>query len=119
MFRELLRQQKRNEPAKLKKKGKKPSKPQEVELGEAGIDRGFEDIFKNEGNKFAGRLGGDEVYIDSSNEQSEYNDEELDVLAQLGVDLHSRRKSKKLRYDDFAAIFFFEFGMIFDSAIEF
>ncbi|KAJ8541854.1 hypothetical protein K7X08_016720 [Anisodus acutangulus] len=47
-FRELLRQQKK-EPAKPKKKGKKPSKPQEVELGEASIDRGFEDIFKNKG----------------------------------------------------------------------
>ncbi|WMV54501.1 hypothetical protein MTR67_047886 [Solanum verrucosum] len=37
------------------------------------------------------------MFIDSSDEPSEDSDEELDVLAQPGVDLPSRRKSNKLR----------------------
>ncbi|KAK6783081.1 hypothetical protein RDI58_020877 [Solanum bulbocastanum] len=81
-FRENLRQEKRNEAAKSKKRIKKSSKNQEVELGEAGIDKGFEDIFKNKAAKYIGRLGGNEEFIGSSDELSEDSDEELDVLAQ-------------------------------------
>ncbi|MCD7460898.1 hypothetical protein HAX54_044701 [Datura stramonium] len=53
----------------------------EVELGEAGVDKGFEDIFKNKIEKYTGKLGGDEEFIGSSDEPSEDSDEELDVLA--------------------------------------
>ncbi|MCD7450602.1 hypothetical protein HAX54_007398 [Datura stramonium] len=119
-FRENLRQQKRNiKAAKKKQKTKKSSKIQEVELGEAGVDREFEDIFKNKVDKCAGRLGSDEDFIGSSDEPNEDNEEELDVLSQPDIDLPSRRKSRKLRYDDSSAISFFESGMIFESAIEF
>jgi len=118
-FRENLRQEKRNEAATSKKRIKKSSKNQEVELGEAGIDKGFENIFKNKEAKYIGRLGGNEEFIGSSDEPSEDSDEELDVLAQPGVDLPSRRKSKKLRYDNSCSISFFDLGMIFESAVEF
>ncbi|MCD7467022.1 hypothetical protein HAX54_004193 [Datura stramonium] len=80
-FRENLRQQKRNnEAAKQKQKTKKSFKIQKVELGEASVDRGFEDIFKNKVDKYAGRLGGDEDFIGSLDEPSEDSEEELDVL---------------------------------------
>ncbi|KAG5582747.1 hypothetical protein H5410_053374 [Solanum commersonii] len=81
-FREKLREDKKNEAAKQKKRTKKLSKDQGVELGEVGIDKGFENIFTNKATKFNGKLGGDEVFIDSSDEPSEDSDEELDVLAQ-------------------------------------
>ena len=38
------------------------------------------------------------MFIDSSDEPSEDSDEELDVLAQPGVDLPSRRKNNKLPF---------------------
>ena len=102
-----------------KKRTKNPLKDQSVELGEVGIDKGFENIFNNKSAKYNEKLGGDEVFIDSSDESSEDSDEELDVLAQLGVDLPSRRKSNKLRYDSSSSISFFELGMIFESATQF
>ncbi|KAH0776290.1 hypothetical protein KY290_007701 [Solanum tuberosum] len=95
------------------------SEDQGVELGEVGIDKGFENIFTNKAAKYNGKLGGDEVFIDSSDEPSEDSDEELDVLAQPGVDLPLRRKSNKLRYDSSSFISFFELGMIFESATQF
>ncbi|KAH0730497.1 hypothetical protein KY289_001685 [Solanum tuberosum] len=110
---------KKNEAAKQKKRTKKLSKDQGVELGEVGIDKGFENIFTNKAAKFNGKLGGDEVFIDSSYEPSENSDEELDVLAQPCVDLPSRRKNNKLRYDSSSSVSFFELGMIFDSATQF
>ncbi|XP_049389222.1 uncharacterized protein LOC125853550 [Solanum stenotomum] len=118
-FREKLREDKQNEAAKQKKRTKKLSKDQGVELGEVGIDKGFENIFTNKAAKFNGKLGGDEVFIDSSDEPSKDSDEELDVLAQPGVDLPSRRKSNKLRYDSSSSVSFFELGMIFESATQF
>ncbi|KAG5627393.1 hypothetical protein H5410_012611, partial [Solanum commersonii] len=113
------RKTKKNEAAKQKKRTKKPSKDQGVELGKVGIDKGFENIFTNKIAKYNGKLGGDEVFIDSSDEPSEYSDEELDVLAQPVVDLPSRRKGSKLRYDSSSSISFFELGMIFESATQF
>ncbi|KAH0773237.1 hypothetical protein KY290_010374 [Solanum tuberosum] len=98
---------------------KRPLKDQDVELGEAGIDKGFENIFTIKATKYNEKLGGDEVFIDSSDEPSEDSDEELDVLAQPGVDLPSRRKNNKLRYDSSSSISFFELDMIFESATQF
>ncbi|KAH0641941.1 hypothetical protein KY290_033552 [Solanum tuberosum] len=77
-FRENLRQEKRNEAAKPKERIKKSSKNQEVELGEAGIEKGFEDIIMNKAAKYIGRLVGNEEFIGSSDEPSEDSDEELD-----------------------------------------
>lgn len=91
---------------------------QEVELKEDSIDKGFEDIFKNKTVRYGGRLGDNEESIGLSDESSENSDDELNVLAQPGVDLSSRRKSKKLRYDDSFAIFF-ELSMIFDNTKDF
>ncbi|KAH0712116.1 hypothetical protein KY289_008075 [Solanum tuberosum] len=96
-FREKLREEKKMKLQSKKKRTKKPLKDQGVELGEVGIDKGFENIFTNKAAKYNGKLRGDEVFIDSSDEPSEDSDEELDVLAQPGVDLPSRRKSNKLR----------------------
>lgn len=44
-------------------------------------------------------MGDDEEFTGSSDEPSEYSDEELDVLAQACVDSPSRRKNNKLRYE--------------------
>ena len=81
-----------------KKRTKKPLKDQSVEIGEVDIDKGFENIINNKASKYNGKLRGDEVFIDSSDEPSEDSDEELDVLAQPGVDLPSRRKNNKLPF---------------------
>ncbi|WMV12127.1 hypothetical protein MTR67_005512 [Solanum verrucosum] len=118
-FREKLREDKKMKLQSKKKKTKKPSKDQGVELGEVDIDKGFENIFTNKTAKYNGKLGGDEVFIDSSDEPSEDSDEKLDVLAQPGVNLPSRRKSNKLRYDSSSSNSFFELGMIFESATQF
>ncbi|KAG5576123.1 hypothetical protein H5410_056257 [Solanum commersonii] len=117
-FRQKLREEKKKKLQRKKKRTKKPLKDQGVELGEVGIDKRFENIFTNKAAKYNGKLGGDEVFIDSSDELSEDSDEELDVLAQPGVDLPSRRKSNKLRYDSSSSIYFFELGMIFESATQ-
>ena len=55
----------RNERRKKVKK-KKPTQTEEIKLGTAGVDRGFEDIGRNKAGRYTGRLGGDEQYIDSS-----------------------------------------------------
>uniref|UniRef100_M1D8J5 Gag-pol polyprotein n=1 Tax=Solanum tuberosum TaxID=4113 RepID=M1D8J5_SOLTU len=60
-FRENLRQEKRNEAAKPKERIKKSSKNQEVELGEAGIEKGFEDIIMNKAAKYIGSVGSPKV----------------------------------------------------------
>ncbi|KAH0635761.1 hypothetical protein KY289_035676 [Solanum tuberosum] len=57
-----FRQERRN-----KKQRKKATEYKEIPVGEAGcIDRGFEDIGKNKIDKYAGKLGGDEDYLNSS-----------------------------------------------------
>ncbi|PHT34174.1 hypothetical protein CQW23_25974 [Capsicum baccatum] len=47
-------------------KQKKPIQNEEIKLGSAGVDRGFEDIGGNKVVRYNGRLGRDEEYIDSS-----------------------------------------------------
>ncbi|KAG5618202.1 hypothetical protein H5410_018026 [Solanum commersonii] len=70
-----FRQERRN-----KKQRKKATEFEEIPVGEAGgIDRGFENIGKNKTDKYAGKLGGDEDYIDSSDCWSDDSDEQLDV----------------------------------------
>ncbi|XP_019263156.1 PREDICTED: uncharacterized protein LOC109240922 isoform X2 [Nicotiana attenuata] len=94
-FRETARKEKIS--VRKTKKRRKANVIQEVELGEAGVDKGFEDLGLNKKDRFVGKLGGDEDFIYSSDDASEDSSEDLDVLAQPGVDLPSRRKSKKLR----------------------
>ncbi|KAG5574726.1 hypothetical protein H5410_054860 [Solanum commersonii] len=84
----------------------------EVELGEAGADKGFDDIIRlNKRDKYAGRLGGDEECYSSSDIGSDNSRDELDVLAQRGIDLPTRRKSRKPRFDSDCQITIFELGM--------
>ncbi|OIT36995.1 hypothetical protein A4A49_11736 [Nicotiana attenuata] len=66
-----------------------------VPVGETGIDRVFEDIGLNKKDKYVGRLGGDEEFIDISDTGSDDSDEEVEVDFEPGVDLPSRRKSIK------------------------
>ncbi|WMV59314.1 hypothetical protein MTR67_052699 [Solanum verrucosum] len=90
------------------------------EVGEAGgIDRCVEDIGKNKTDKYAGKLGGDEDYIDSSDCWSDDSDEQLDVDVVRGVDIPTRRRSKKVRYDEDCEVSIFEFGMVFEGANQF
>ncbi|KAH0680918.1 hypothetical protein KY290_023079 [Solanum tuberosum] len=92
----------------------------EIPVGEAGgIDRGFEDIGKNKTDKYAGKLGGDEDYIDSSDCWSDDSDEQLDVDVVRGVDKPTRRRSKKVRYDEDCEVSIFELGMVFEGANQF
>ncbi|KAH0655916.1 hypothetical protein KY285_030798 [Solanum tuberosum] len=84
--------------------------------GEAGVDKGFEDIGINKKDRYVGRLGGDEKYIDSSECDS---DDSTDMLDAEAVDLPGRRKSKKVRYDDQCTVAIFELGMIFENAKKF
>ncbi|MCD9646931.1 hypothetical protein HAX54_037187, partial [Datura stramonium] len=58
---------------------------------------GFEDIRINEKDRYMGRLGEHEQFIDSSNYDSDDNTDVLDVEAVRGVDLPGRSKSKKTR----------------------
>ncbi|KAH0761301.1 hypothetical protein KY290_017374 [Solanum tuberosum] len=103
-----------------KKKKKVPVPTPEVELGEAGADKGFDDIIRlNKRDKYAGRLGGDEECYSSSDIGSDTSRDELDVLAQRGIDLPARRKSRKLRFDPNCQITIFELGMVFESVVQF
>ncbi|KAH0637407.1 hypothetical protein KY289_037322 [Solanum tuberosum] len=87
-----FRQERRN-----KKQIKKATEFEEIPVGEAGgIDRGFEDIGKNKTDKYVGKLGGDEDYIDSSDCWSDDSGEQLDVDVVRGVDIPIRRRSKKV-----------------------
>ncbi|KAK6789930.1 hypothetical protein RDI58_013730 [Solanum bulbocastanum] len=113
------RRKKRNPNLRKKRDREKKTITKEVPIGEAGVDRGFEDIGINKKDRYAGRLGGDEKYIDSSKCDSDDSTDMLDAEAVGGVDLPGRRKSKKVRYDDECTVAIFELGMIFENAKEF
>ncbi|KAG5589577.1 hypothetical protein H5410_040091 [Solanum commersonii] len=100
----------RNE-RRTKLQRKKPDSTEEIILGVAGVDRGFEDIGRNKAARYVGRLGGDEQYIDSSELDSDNSRDELDPEAVEGVDLPARRKSKKVRFDPDCVVAIFELGM--------
>ncbi|WMV54943.1 hypothetical protein MTR67_048328 [Solanum verrucosum] len=92
---------------------------EEIILGVAGVDRGFEDIGRNKVARYVGRLGGDEQYIDSSELDSDDSRDELDPEVVEGVDLPARRKSKRVRFDPDCVVAIFELGMVFENAIKF
>nr|XP_033511534.1 uncharacterized protein LOC117276287 [Nicotiana tomentosiformis]XP_033511535.1 uncharacterized protein LOC117276287 [Nicotiana tomentosiformis]XP_033511536.1 uncharacterized protein LOC117276287 [Nicotiana tomentosiformis]XP_033511537.1 uncharacterized protein LOC117276287 [Nicotiana tomentosiformis] len=95
-----------------RKQRRKPIFTEEVILGEAGNDKGFEDIWINKKDKYVGKLGGDGEYLDSSDVGSVVSDEELDPLAEPGADLpcRRRRRSQKIRYDFDVEIPLFEWA---------
>ncbi|KAG5568403.1 hypothetical protein H5410_064584 [Solanum commersonii] len=92
------RRNKRNPNLRKKRDKEKKTINKEVPIGEAGADRGFEDIGINKKDRYIGRLGGDEKYIDSSECDSDDSTDMLDAEAVGGVDLLGRRKSKKVRH---------------------
>ncbi|KAH0737367.1 hypothetical protein KY290_036072 [Solanum tuberosum] len=90
------RRNKKNLNLRKKRDREKKTITKEVPIGEAGVDRGFEDIGINKNDRYVGRLGGDEKYIDSSECDSDDNTDVLDAEVVGGVDLPGRRKSKKV-----------------------
>ncbi|WMV07235.1 hypothetical protein MTR67_000620 [Solanum verrucosum] len=92
------RRNKRNPNLRKKKDREKKTITKEVPIGEASVDRGFEDIGINKKDRYVGRLGGDEKYIDSSECDSDDSTDMLDAEAVGGVDLPGRRKSKKVSW---------------------
>ncbi|KAG5602270.1 hypothetical protein H5410_033640 [Solanum commersonii] len=102
-----------------RKDRKKKIITEEVPIGEAGVDKGFKDIGINKKDRYVGKLGGDEKYIDNSECDSYDSTDMLDAEAVGGVDLPGRRKRKKVRYDDECTVAIFELGMIFENAKEF
>ncbi|KAH0665002.1 hypothetical protein KY285_026208 [Solanum tuberosum] len=104
----------------IDEEGKRLLKYEEIPVGEAGgIDKGFEDIGKNKTNKYAGKLGGDEDYLVSSDYWSDDNDEPPDVDNVRGVDIPARRRSKKVRYDEDCEVSIIELGIVFEGANQF
>ncbi|KAF3673970.1 hypothetical protein FXO37_06668 [Capsicum annuum] len=98
-----------------------PSADSDVEIpdedGEAGIDKGFQDIQKK--NRYIGRLGGDEEFIDSSDCDSIDSTDLVNEDVIVGADLPRRRRSSKIRFDDDCGGGVFELGMIFNGPKEF
>ncbi|KAG5601624.1 hypothetical protein H5410_032994 [Solanum commersonii] len=113
------RRNKRNLNLRKKRDRKKKIITEEVPIDEAGVDRGFEHIGINKKDRYIGRLGGDEKYIDSSECDSDDSTDMLDTKAVGGVDLPGRRKSKRVKYDDECTVAIFELGMIFENAKKF
>ncbi|KAH0638709.1 hypothetical protein KY285_035295 [Solanum tuberosum] len=79
---EELRTLRNERRTKLQRKNYVPT--EEIILGVAGVDRGFEDIGRNKAARYVGRLGGDEQYIDSSELDSDDSRDELDPEAVEG-----------------------------------
>ncbi|KAK6790480.1 hypothetical protein RDI58_014280 [Solanum bulbocastanum] len=101
---EELRTLRNERRTKLQRKKSVPTK--EIILGVDGVDRGFEDIGRNKAVRY--------VELDSDD-----NRDELDPEVVEGVDLPTRRKSKKVRLDSNCVVAIFELGMVFENAIEF
>ncbi|KAF3671994.1 hypothetical protein FXO38_06319 [Capsicum annuum] len=78
-------------------------------------EEGFEDIGRNKAARYIGRLGREEEYIDSSDLDSDDSRDQLKPEAVKGVDLPTRRKSKKVKFDPDCVMAIFEIGMIFEN----
>lgn len=64
-------------------------------------------------------MGGDEEYLESSDVGSEDSSEDLDPLAQEGVDLQPRRRRTKLKFDSDCELALFELNMVFENEKKF
>ncbi|KAK4715500.1 hypothetical protein R3W88_013838 [Solanum pinnatisectum] len=84
------RRNKRSPNLRKKRDREKKTITEEVPIGEAGVDRGFEDIEINKKDRYVGRLEGDEKYINSSESDSDDSTNMLDAEAVGGVDLPGR-----------------------------
>ncbi|KAH0645315.1 hypothetical protein KY284_033199 [Solanum tuberosum] len=68
----------------------------EIPSGPVGIDAGFEDIYKNKRGRYEGKLGGDDLYFDSSDPGSDISEDEGDpVDSDEVVDPLARNSSTK------------------------
>nr|AAW28568.1 Putative transposon MuDR mudrA-like protein, identical [Solanum demissum] len=68
----------------------------EIPSGHVGIDVGFEDIYKNKRERYEGKLGGDDLYFDSSDPDSDISEDEGDpVDSDEVVDPPARNSSTK------------------------
>ncbi|KAM3265917.1 hypothetical protein P3L10_002911 [Capsicum annuum] len=106
--------------SKSKKNFKKKFKSrEEIPVGEAGIDKDFQDIGRNNKDRYVGRLGSDEEYIDNSDCDSIDTTDLLDEDTVVGVDFSRRRRSNKIRFDDNCGVVVFELGMIFNGPKKF
>ncbi|KAK6784626.1 hypothetical protein RDI58_018081 [Solanum bulbocastanum] len=83
------RKNKRNPNLRKKRDREKKTITKEVPIGEASVDRGFEDIGINKKDRYVGRLGGDEKYINSSECDSDNSTHMLDAEAVGGVGVHT------------------------------
>ncbi|PHU22950.1 hypothetical protein BC332_08057 [Capsicum chinense] len=70
-------------------------------------------------DRYVGRLGGDEEFIDSSDCDSIDSTNLVDEDVVVGADLLRRRRSSKIRFDDDCVVVVFELGMIFNGPKEF
>ncbi|KAH0720123.1 hypothetical protein KY284_005153 [Solanum tuberosum] len=68
----------------------------EIPSGPVGIDAGFKDIYKNKRGRYEGKLGGDDLYFDSSDPGSDISEDEGDpVDSDEVVDPPARNSSTK------------------------
>ncbi|KAH0689078.1 hypothetical protein KY289_016436 [Solanum tuberosum] len=68
----------------------------EIPSGPVGIDVGFEDIYKNKRGRYEGKLGGDDLYFDSSDPGSDISEDEGDPIdSDEVVDPPARNSSTK------------------------
>ncbi|KAF3641320.1 hypothetical protein T459_33696 [Capsicum annuum] len=93
----------------------------EIPSRSVDIDASFEDICKNKGVRYEGKLGGDDPYSDSSDSGSDISDEEEGdpVDDDEVVDPLSRTFSSKIYFDKTAKKVCFQLYMVFFNAIEF
>ncbi|KAH0652834.1 hypothetical protein KY289_030512 [Solanum tuberosum] len=67
-----------------------------IPSGPVGIDAGFEDIYKNKKGRYEGKLGGDDLYFDSSDSGSDISEDEgAPVDSDEVVDPPARNSSTK------------------------
>ncbi|KAF3639383.1 hypothetical protein FXO38_22691 [Capsicum annuum] len=76
-------------------------------------------ILRKKKDRYVGRLGGDEEFIDSSDCDSIDSTDLVDEDIGVGTDLPRRRRISKIRFDDDCGVVVFELGMIFNGPKEF
>ncbi|KAM3322537.1 hypothetical protein P3S67_003688 [Capsicum chacoense] len=93
----------------------------EISSGPVGINAGFEDICKNKGVRYEGKLGGDDPYFDSSDLDSDISDEEEEnpIDDDEVVDPLPRTLSCKTYFAKTAKKVCFQLYMIFFNVVEF
>ena len=62
-------------PWQTRSKRKSAKEVDHIELGEAGVDIGFDNLGRSQ-NRYAGIIGGDEQYYDSDDPSSDFSDAE-------------------------------------------